>query len=327
MSITPVPTPQTARPEARPADRPTKSGVAIGLVTVAALVVGLVTRGAGVVGIALLFLVFVPVEKLFALRPMQVLRRGFLTDLTHLLVDNLLITVGLLATIVVALIPFFWLRRLDLVGGLPTWASVTIAVLITLLGQYWAHRATHQVPLLWRFHSVHHSIEDMDWLASARLHPIDQVFTHGAVVLPLFLLGYSGNVFGGVVVFFTLLALFQHANVRLRFPVLRWVINTPEWHHWHHALDHEAINTNFGTPVVDRLFRTAYMPKGRVPSGFGTAEPIPPVGYARQLAYPFTRAAKTGRASGREARATARRARAGRRARRAGRGARASPRG
>lgn len=299
MSITPDPIPeQSVKPDPGRADRPTKIGVAIGLLTVAALVIALVTRGAGVVGIAVLFLVFVPLEKLFALRPMKVFRRGFLTDLTHLLVDNLLITVGLLAVIVVAVIPFFWLRHLDVVGGLPTWASVTVAVFITLFGQYWAHRATHQVPLLWRFHSVHHSIEDMDWLASARLHPVDQIFTHGAVVLPLFLLGYSGGVFGGVVVFFTLLALFQHANVRLRFPVLRWVINTPEWHHWHHALDHEAINTNFGTPVVDWLFGTAYMPKAKVPTGFGTTEPVPPVGYVRQLAYPFTQAAKTGRASG-----------------------------
>ena len=41
--------------------------------------------------------------------------------------------------------------------------------------------------------------------------------------------------------------LFQHANVRLRFPVIRWVINTPEWHHWHHGLDREAYDTNFGT--------------------------------------------------------------------------------
>src|SRR6266550_4042913 len=43
--------------------------------------------------------------------------------------------------------------------------------------QYWAHRATHQVPFLWRFHKVHHSIEEMDWLAAGRLHPLDSVFT------------------------------------------------------------------------------------------------------------------------------------------------------
>ena len=250
------------------------------------------TRGTAVVGIAVLFVLFVPLEKLFAFRPQKVFRRGFLTDFTHLLVDNLLITVGLLALIVVSLIPFFWLRHLDVASSMPPAVAVVVAVLIVLFGQYWAHRLTHQVPLLWRFHSVHHSIEDMDWLASARVHPVDQVFTHGMVVVPLFLLGYNAGVFGGVVVFFTLLALFQHANVRLRFPVVRWVINTPEWHHWHHALD--PINKNFGTPVIDKLFGTAHMPHHVYPSGFGTSEPVPPVGYVRQLAYPFTKAARTG---------------------------------
>ena len=284
-------------PAAEP-DRPTRTGLAVGLITVAALVVGLVTRGAGVVGIAVLFLLFVPLEKLFALRPQKVFRRGFLTDLTHLLVNNVLITIGVLVALVVALVPFFWVRRLDVAGALPPAVAVTLAVLTVMVGQYWAHRMTHEVPFLWRFHAVHHSIENMDWLASARVHPIDQVFTHGAVVIPLYLLGFSGGAFGGVVVFFTLLALFQHANVRLRFPVLRWVINTPEWHHWHHALDREAINTNYGIPVVDKIFGTAYMPRGRWPSGFGTREPVPPVGYGRQLAYPFTKPARTGLASG-----------------------------
>ncbi len=297
MTTSPVPRPPETTRRADP-DRPTKSGVAVGLITVAALFAAVVTRGAGVVALVVLFLLFVPLEKLFALRPQKVFRRGFLTDLTHLLVNNLLITVGVIAAVVVAMVPLFWLRRLDVAGMLPPAAGVVLAVLIVLVGQYWAHRLTHQVPFLWRFHSVHHSIESMDWLASARLHPLDQVFTQGAVVVPLYLLGFDGGVFGGALVFFTLLALFQHANVRLRFPVIRWIINTPEWHHWHHALDRGAINTNFGTPVIDRLFGTAYLPKGKVPSGFGIPDPVPPVGWARQLAYPFSAAARTGRASG-----------------------------
>ena len=71
--------------------------------------------------------------------------------------------------------------------------------------------------------------------------------------------------FAGVAVFVTLLAIFQHANVRLRFPGLRWVINTPEWHHWHHAIDADARDKNFGLPVVDKLFGTAYLPKDKRP--------------------------------------------------------------
>jgi sterol desaturase/sphingolipid hydroxylase (fatty acid hydroxylase superfamily) len=148
--------------------------------------------------------------------------------------------------------------------------------------------------LLWRFHAVHHSIEQMDWVASGRLHPVDQSFTQAFAVLPLFLLGYGGGVFAGVAAFITLLALFQHSNVRLRFPVARWIVNTPEWHHWHHAIDEQANDKNFGLPIVDKIFGTAYLPKGERPTGFGIHDPVPDVGYLRHLAYPFTRPARAG---------------------------------
>jgi hypothetical protein len=73
-------------------DRPTRFGLVTGLTFVAALVLALVVRGNAVIGIAALFLLFVPLEKLFALRPQKVFRRGLLTDLTHLLVNNLFST-------------------------------------------------------------------------------------------------------------------------------------------------------------------------------------------------------------------------------------------
>ena len=277
-------------------DRPSRFGLVTGLTFVAALVVALIVRGNAVVGIAALFLLFVPLEKLFALRPQRVFRRGLLTDLTHLLVNNLFSTALGIALVVAALIPVFWIRNLNIVGYLPMAAAVPLAVALVVVGNYWGHRLTHTVPFLWRFHAVHHSVELMDWVAAGRLHPLDQAFTQAFTVMPLVILGYGGGTFAGVAVFVTLLAIFQHANVRLRFPGLRWVINTPEWHHWHHAVDPEARDKNFGLPVVDRVFGTAYLPRDRRPSGFGIPDPVPPVGYLRHLAYPFTAAARAGRA-------------------------------
>jgi sterol desaturase/sphingolipid hydroxylase (fatty acid hydroxylase superfamily) len=266
---------------------------AVTILTFAAAVgFALVLRGGAAIGIALLFVVFVPLEKLFALRKQRVFRTGLLTDLTHILVNGAVTAVAVVALVVVAAIPVFWIRRFDLVGALPAEAAAGLAAALVAVGNYWGHRLTHQVPFLWRFHSVHHSIEQMDWVASGRLHPLDQAFTQAFTVFPLFLLGYGTGVFGGVAVFVTLLALFQHANVRLRFPGVRWVINTPEWHHWHHAIDDDARDKNFGLPVVDKLFGTAYLPKDRRPVGFGTRSPVPADGYLRHLAYPFTRAAK-----------------------------------
>jgi sterol desaturase/sphingolipid hydroxylase (fatty acid hydroxylase superfamily) len=199
---------------------------------------------------------------------------------------------------VVLALPLVWVRQFGLVAAMPWSAALMLGLAVAFLGNYVGHRLTHAVPLLWRFHAVHHSSERMDWVAAARLHPVDSAFTQACAIAPLFALGYGGGTFAGVAVFFTLIALFQHANVRLRFPGLRWVINTPEWHHWHHSTDPEARDTNFGLPVIDKLFGTAYLPKGGYPRGFGIADPVPSEGYLRHLAYPFTRAARAAGSAG-----------------------------
>jgi sterol desaturase/sphingolipid hydroxylase (fatty acid hydroxylase superfamily) len=274
--------------EAPDAERPTRLGLVTGLTLVGAIVIALVLRGgAPIIGFAVLFLVFVPLEKLFALRPQKVFRRNYVTDLTHFVVNSVFVAIGAIVLVVVAALPLIWLRAIDVESMLPAAVTVPLAVALVFVGNYWGHRLTHTVPFLWRFHSVHHSIERMDWLAAARLHPLDSAFTQAFTILPLFLLGYDGRVFAGAAVFVTLLAIFQHANVRFRFPGLRWIVNTPEWHHWHHAIDADARDKNFGLPVVDKLFGTAYLPKDRRPTGFGVHDPVPQDGYLRHLAYPF----------------------------------------
>jgi sterol desaturase/sphingolipid hydroxylase (fatty acid hydroxylase superfamily) len=275
-------------PTASGAARTTRRGLVTGLTLVGALVLALLVRGgAPIIGFAVLFLVFVPLERVFALRPQKVFRRSYLTDLTHFFVNNVFVTVAAIVLVVLAALPLIWMRAIDVEAMLPGAISVPLAVGLVFVGNYWGHRLTHAVPFLWRFHSVHHSIERMDWLAAARLHPLDSAFTQAFTILPLFLLGYDGRVFAGAAVFVTLLAIFQHANVRFRFPGVRWIVNTPEWHHWHHAIDAEARDKNFGLPVVDKLFGTAYLPTDRRPTGFGVHDPVPQDGYLRQLAYPF----------------------------------------
>lgn len=234
-------------------------------------------------------LLLITLERVFPLRPQKLFRRGLLTDLTHLVVNNILVTITTIAMVIVAALPLIWIRAFDVESLMPATVAVPLAVVLVSFGNYWGHRLTHQVPFLWRFHSVHHSIEQMDWVASARLHPLDAAFTQGFAIVPLFLLGYDGGVFAGAAVFITLLALFQHSNVRLRFPGVRWVINTPEWHHWHHAIDADARDKNFGIPVIDKVFGTAYLPRGERPTGFGVHDPVPATNYFRQLAYPFAR--------------------------------------
>ncbi len=83
-------------------------------------------------------------------------------------------------------------------------------------------------------------------------------------------------------------AVLIHANVRFRFGWLRHVLATPEFHHWHHAAEPEAVDRNFAVhlPVLDRIFGTAHMP-GRWPREYGIAGNPVPEGWGAQLVYPF----------------------------------------
>jgi sterol desaturase/sphingolipid hydroxylase (fatty acid hydroxylase superfamily) len=92
------------------------------------------------------------------------------------------------------------------------------------------------------------------------------------------------------VVFVSFHAVYIHSNTRWRFPVLRWLIATPEYHHWHHSSDEEGIDKNFAAflPFWDWQFGTAHLPD-HWPKKYGTVKFQPPESYFGQLAYPFTR--------------------------------------
>jgi len=274
----------------------TGGGVVLAIATSGILVAALLVRGGVVFGLVVLAAIFIPLERLFALRPQGVLRSGWRTDLVHFVVNNVLANLALVVPVIVvglglrAAVPSALHHD---IAGQPGWLQFVEAFLLAEVCGYAAHRAAHQVPLLWRFHKVHHSIREMDWLAAAHLHPLDSVWTRSCVVLPLFALGFSRATFGGFLVFTTFQAIFIHANVRFRFGPLRWVVATPEFHHWHHSNLPEAYNTNFAGefPWIDALFGTLYLPKGRMPSQYGIDEEQPP-GYLRQLAWPFTSTAR-----------------------------------
>jgi sterol desaturase/sphingolipid hydroxylase (fatty acid hydroxylase superfamily) len=250
-----------------------------------------------VVSLLVLAAVLVPLERLFALRREQrVLRPGWRTDVVHFLVNPLLRTAG---TIVIAG-PFFLLASVatpeswkGAVRSQPPALQLVEALAIVIVGAYWAHRLSHRIPFLWRFHRVHHSSEQLDWLAAGHLHPLDTAFSVVLPGVPLVLLGFTRATFGISLTVLTLLAIVDHANLRFRFGPLRWVLPNPQWHHWHHSNEPEARDKNFsGIAVVDRVFGTAYLPDGRFPTAwpgrYGINEPMP-AGYLGQLASPFTR--------------------------------------
>jgi len=175
------------------------------------------------------------------------------------------------------------------VASLPYVAQVFLAVLIADLFQYGTHRLFHSVPYLWRFHAVHHSTRSMDWLAGSRLHVIDVIATRMMVYLPLYVLGFDQEVLVSYVAIVATHAVMNHTNTRLPYGPLEQLIVSPRIHHWHHSTEERAHNKNYAVhfPWIDKLFGTYYAPKGEWPEAVGLEDAAFPVGYVRQLFYPF----------------------------------------
>ncbi|MCE9508166.1 MAG: sterol desaturase family protein [Alphaproteobacteria bacterium] len=237
-------------------------------------------------------LVFVPVERVLAFRPEQkIFRRGWGVDLTHVMVTGFLIKAGTI--VLFALSAAFLEKQIPAhlraaVAAQPFWLAFLEVLLIADLGFYWVHRAFHAIPLLWKFHSVHHSIEEMDFLAAHRVHPLDQILTRSATLLPVFALGFSPQVILLWTAVYHAQSLLLHSNIKLGFGPLRRIIALPVFHHWHHARHPEAVDRNFSgqLSLLDLLFGTLHLPPGKVPEKYGIDAPVPG-SYLGQLAHPF----------------------------------------
>ena len=135
----------------------------------------------------------------------------------------------------------------------------------------------------------------MDWLAGSRLHIIDIAVTRGISYIPIYLLGFSEAPLFAYIVFVSIYATFIHSNFRIEFGPLRHFLVTPRFHHWHHTSDMTYADKNFAVhlPILDRIFRTHYLPTKDWPAEYGvTGGGVPPSGFFAQLAYPFSKKGK-----------------------------------
>src|SRR6266699_385282 len=152
---------------------------------------------------------------------------------------------------------------------------------------YWGHRLQHRVEFLWRFHSIHHSAEHLDWLAAHREHPLDTVYTMGLINLPAFVMGFPLETLAGLLAFRGIWAIYIHSNVRLPIGPLRMLFGAPELHHWHHSREREAGNYANISPLMDLIFGTYRCPPHE-PEMLGVSEPMPR-SYLSQLLPQFRR--------------------------------------
>lgn len=238
-------------------------------------------------------LVFVGIEKMIPLRKDQpVFRREWQGDLAHFFFNHLVVGVTLMITNRVVHSTFGWAQNDSLqatVAGIPFVLQVLLVILVADLVQYWAHRAYHEVGVLWRFHSVHHSAKDMDWLAGSRQHILELLATRIAVLAPIFVLGFSERAINAYVIIVGFQAVFNHCNVDVRLGWLRYIIVTPNFHHWHHSRDTEAIDRNYAAhfAFLDYLFGTAVTAERKWPRHYGVVGDYVPTGFLKQQSFPF----------------------------------------
>lgn len=125
-------------------------------------------------------------------------------------------------------------------------------------------------------------------MAAARAHPGDQVLMQLVPLSVLHLAGFKPVAYGLYGAIVLVQNVVVHSNVDIGIGVLRWLVSSPDYHHWHHAEDRAAWNTNFAGqfPLVDKIFGTAYFPKNLEPSGYGIGE-VMSENYPNHLLAPF----------------------------------------
>ena len=238
-----------------------------------------------------LALVFAPLEWLVPAKPGQrFFRPEWFTDLAFFL-GQYLIWSGLIVAL---------LRLLSeschgilfgsAVSQFPLYVQVLLAVALGDFCIYWVHRLQHTWDFLWRFHSVHHTAEHLDWLAAHREHPVDGLVTQAVINLPAFLLGVPLSTISWLIIFRGIWAIYIHSNVRFPLGPLRVLIGAPEIHHWHHSKERKPGNFANLSPLMDVIFGT-YVCKDHEPAAFGVAE-ASPRSYTGQLVHAFTRPTK-----------------------------------
>lgn len=184
----------------------------------------------------------------------------------------------LMASVWHHLMPMSYFATID---ALPLWLRMVLAMVIGELGFYWGHRWCHGSKLLWNFHSVHHSAEQMTFLVNTRMHPVDTVFTRLCGLVLLIASGLVAPVKGStnlivalVLVAGSMWGYLVHANVRFSLRWLSPVLSSPLFHHWHHAPSMSGHNFAAMLPVMDKIFGTYRVPAAW-PGAYGLEDEPP----------------------------------------------------
>lgn len=224
-------------------------------------------------------IVFTLAERFWPRQPQPVNRQGYGLDIVYIVFNSEV--VGSLVAIwlggIYARTHYLTWREplgLNAFAHQPEWIQILVLLTVKDFLQWCIHNMLHRVPPLWEFHKTHHSTEVMDWLSNWRFHWFEIVVYQTILYLPANLLGLSAPVTFGCAVISTTVGHFAHANLRWRIGPLKYLVNSPEMHIWHHVHpDAGPVNRNFAISIAlwDWLFGTAHAP-AQAPERLGIAQ-------------------------------------------------------
>jgi len=148
--------------------------------------------------------------------------------------------------------------------------SIPVKLLIFFLlsdfVQWFTHYILHHVPLFWEFHKVHHSTKEMGFAAHLRFHWMERVMYQPFKTMVILLLTGLELEQAFLVHYFTIaVGHFNHANLGWDYGILKYVLNNPKMHIWHHAKElpkEHPYGMNFAITLSlwDYMFKTNYIP-------------------------------------------------------------------
>ena len=162
--------------------------------------------------------------------------------------------------------------------------------------QWFTHTLLHKYEFLWNFHKVHHSVKEMGFAAHLRYHWMEPVVYNSMKYVPLAIMGGFTAQDVALVHFFNItIGHLNHANINWDYGFLKYILNNPKMHIWHHAkeLPEDRKNgVNFGITLSlwDYIFKTNYIPhSGRdIEIGFEGDEKFPKDFIGQEL-YPISK--------------------------------------
>jgi sterol desaturase/sphingolipid hydroxylase (fatty acid hydroxylase superfamily) len=173
----------------------------------------------------------------------------------------------------------------------PVWLQAVLMILVVDLLRYWLHRAAHENDTLWRLHSVHHSVQQLYWLNTARFHLIEKALQMMLDSFPFLLMAVDPAVLALYYIAYATNGFFQHCNIDVRYGVLNYIVGSAETHRWHHSRIPRESNANYGNTVIvwDLLFGTWFLPRDSSVGALGLQDPEYPKSFWPLMRAPFNR--------------------------------------